>query len=197
MTVGARSRTGQVLFVQGGGARTHDEWDGVLVESLSRELGAGYEVRYPRMPQEDEPSYARWSVALRQELADLDDGAVVVGHSIGGTILVQTLAEHPDDRALDAIVLVSAPFVGADGWSATDLELATDLGERLPAGVPVHVFHGLRDDLVPPAHAALYARAIPGASVELLAGRDHQLDGDLGEVARVIRGERDRDRVGG
>lgn len=35
----AVTRIRQVLFIQGGGAGTHDEWDGKLVESLRRELG--------------------------------------------------------------------------------------------------------------------------------------------------------------
>ncbi len=69
--------TRQILFIQGGGAGAHDEWDDKLVESLRRELGGGYEVRYPRMPDEGDPGYARWSSAIRREMADLDDGAVV------------------------------------------------------------------------------------------------------------------------
>jgi len=84
---------GQVLFIQGGGAGAHDEWDDKLVESLRRELGDGYEVRYPRMPDEGDPSYARWSTAIRRELAVLDDGAVLAGHSVGATILINALAE--------------------------------------------------------------------------------------------------------
>jgi hypothetical protein len=47
----------QILFIQGGGAGAHDEWDDKLVESLRRELGAGHEVRYPRMPGEGDPAY--------------------------------------------------------------------------------------------------------------------------------------------
>ena len=81
--------TRQILFIQGGGAGVHDEWDDKLVESLRRELGDGHEVRYPRMPDEGDPSYARWSAAIRREMADLDDGAVVAGHSVGATILDQ------------------------------------------------------------------------------------------------------------
>jgi hypothetical protein len=42
--------TRQVLFIQGGGAGAHDDWDGELVQSLRWELGNGYEVRYPRWP---------------------------------------------------------------------------------------------------------------------------------------------------
>lgn len=178
--------TRQVLFIQGGGAGTHDDWDHRLVAGLSRELGDGYRISYPRMPGEDDPSYLRWSPAIRHELAGLDHGAVVVGHSVGGTILIQALAGRPPVRGLGVIVLVAAPFVGAGGWPGDGFELPAGLGARLPAGVPVHVFHGLQDGTVPPSHADLYARAIPQAQVHLLPGRDHQLDDDLGDVARVI-----------
>jgi pimeloyl-ACP methyl ester carboxylesterase len=178
--------TRQILFIQGGGAGVHDEWDGKLVESLRRELGDGHEVRYPRMPGEDDPNYARWSAAIRGEMADLDDGAIVAGHSVGAAILVNALAEQPPDRGLAAIVLIAAPFVGADGWPGDEFELPRDLGERLPPGVPVHVFHGLEDHTVPPSHADLYARAIPEAVMHRLPGRDHQLNNDLTDVAKTI-----------
>jgi pimeloyl-ACP methyl ester carboxylesterase len=155
--------TRQVLFVQGGGARVHDEWDQKLVDSLRRELGPAWQVRYPRMPNEADPDYATWSAALRKELAGLDDGAIVVGHSIGGTTLINALAEHPPERTLGAVILVSAPFV--------------------------YLFYGLADDTAPPAHAELYARAIPRARLVRLPGRDHQLNDDLREVAAVIVAE--------
>lgn len=94
----ARGR--QVVFIQGGGERVHDSWDQRLFESLSRELGDDYEVRYPRMPQEDDPSYARWGAAIRRELTALDEGAVVVGHSVGATILIGVVAESPPEHSL-------------------------------------------------------------------------------------------------
>jgi hypothetical protein len=178
--------TRQILFIQGGGAGAHDEWDDKLFDSLRRQLGDGYEVRYPRMPDEDDPSYARWSAAIRRELTDLDDGAVVAGHSVGATILINMLADRSPEPELSAIVLIAAPFVGADGWPGDEFELPPDLGARLPQGVPVHVFHGLRDETAPPSHADLYARAIPQAQLHRLPGRNHQLDNDLSEVAKTI-----------
>jgi pimeloyl-ACP methyl ester carboxylesterase len=174
-----------ILFIQGGGAGAHDQWDNQLFDSLRRGLADGYEVRYPRMPDEADPSYARWSVAIRRELADLADG-VVVGHSVGGTILIHALAERAPERRLRAIMLVAAPFVGAGGWPGSEFELPPDLGARLPREVPVHIFHGLQDQTAPPAHADLYARAIPQARLHRLPGRDHQLDNDLTEVASTI-----------
>ncbi|MET8360939.1 alpha/beta fold hydrolase [Micromonospora sp. NPDC005171] len=177
----------QLLLIQGAGAGVHDEWDNRLVDSLRGELGNGFEVRYPRMPDEADPSYANWGPAIRREIAALADGAVVVGHSVGGTLLVHTLAERPPARALGAVVLIAAPFVGPGGWAGDEFELPPDLGARLPPGVPVHVFHGLHDDTAPPPHADRYATVIPQAHLHLLPGRDHQLNDDLSEVAKVIQ----------
>src|SRR5262245_40672747 len=164
--------TRQVLFIQGAGAGVHDEWDGTLAESLRRELGDRHEVRYPRMPDEDDPIYARWSAAIRQELAHSNDGASLIGHSVGGAILIQTITEGSPAQHIAAIALIAAPFVGAGGWTSDEYELPSDLGALLPAGVPVHVFHGLDDDTVPPSHADLYGRAIPQAQVHHLRARD-------------------------
>lgn len=61
----------QLLFVQGGGKGTHDEWDDKLVASLRQELGQDYEIYYPRMPNEEDPSYALWKTALERELGTL------------------------------------------------------------------------------------------------------------------------------
>jgi predicted alpha/beta hydrolase family esterase len=181
------TRARQVLFIQGGGEGTHDEWDDKLVESLRTELGNGFEVRYPRMPAEDDPSAARWGPPILRELAALDDGAIVVGHSVGGTIVVNLLAAESPPVNLGAIVLIAAPFVGRGGWPGDEFELPDDLGAGLPQGVPVHVFHGSEDETAPPAHADLFAHAIPQAQVHRLLGRDHQLGNDLAEAARVIR----------
>jgi hypothetical protein len=92
--------TKQILFIQGGGAGTHDDWDSKLVASLARELGQGYDIRYPRMPNEADPSYPAWKTALEHEIAALDDAAILVGHSLGGTILINALAEQAPVRKL-------------------------------------------------------------------------------------------------
>ncbi|MGH3472888.1 MAG: alpha/beta fold hydrolase [Nocardioidaceae bacterium] len=102
------AETRRVLFVQGGGAGVHDEWDDKLVDSLRDHLGNEYRIRYPRMPDESDPSYARWSMAILGELTAMPDGAVVVGHSVGGTILINAQAatgsgsagDRADSRAL-------------------------------------------------------------------------------------------------
>jgi pimeloyl-ACP methyl ester carboxylesterase len=88
----------QVLFVQGAGEAVHDEWDDKLVRSLKRELGDGYSILYPRMPNEADPHYWAWKTALLGQLDKLNDGAILIGHSVGGTILIHLLAEQPPMR---------------------------------------------------------------------------------------------------
>ena len=177
----------QVLFIQGGGKGAHDDWDDKLVQSLGRELGPGYEIRYPHMPNEAAPQYPRWKAAIEKELSRLADGATLVGHSIGGTSLINTLVEKPPGLALSGVFLLDAPFVGEGGWPSEDVKPMSGLGKRLPAQTPVYVYHGSKDETVPLEHADLYARSIPQAVVRQLNGRNHQLGNDLSEVAADIR----------
>lgn len=176
-----------VLFVQGAGDGAHDEWDIKLVDDLASKLGPAYDVRFPRMPNEADPHFHAWQPVIERELSTLRDDAVVVGHSVGGTMLINTLAHLMPAPALRAVVLIAAPFVGDGGWPAGDITPLPNLGERLPRGVPVFLFHGDQDTTVPQAHVDLYARAIRQAQVRRLSGRDHQMNDDLSEVAAELR----------
>lgn len=177
-----------LLFVQGGGAGVHDAWDNGLVDSLRAALGPGYDIRYPRMPNEDDPNYVAWAGALTAAGAALGDDAILVGHSIGGTILVNLLAERGWPGRIAAVFLLAAPYVGPGGWPSEEIGSMETLGLRLPVGLPIHLFHGDDDEIAPFAHLGLYAAAIPEAITHRLPGRDHQLGNDLTEVAEAIRG---------
>jgi hypothetical protein len=182
-----RAGTRQVLFIQGGGESTHSEWDNKLVASLERELGSGYVVRYPRMPNESNPDFRAWSEATAQQIARLNEDAILVGHSIGGTILIHTVAEQP--RLLNgiaAICLIAAPFIGDGGWPSHDIAPDPDWAAPL-SEVAVYLYQGDADETTPMTHLDLYAKALPRAEVRILTGRDHQLCDELREVADDIR----------
>lgn len=179
----------QILFVQGAGEGTHDSWDNKLVASLERELGEGHVVRYPRMPDEGDPVYSAWKTALTDEFASLEDGAVLVGHSVGGAFLIRVLAEQPPAFKVGGIFIIAAPFIGEGGWPSDDIDDWKEFSEQLAPGVPVYLYHGTDDAEVPIAHVHLYAKAVPHAVVRTLESKDHQLDNDMRDVARDIRSD--------
>jgi pimeloyl-ACP methyl ester carboxylesterase len=176
----------RVLFVQGAGPGTHDDWDDKLAGSLRLHLGSGWEVSYPRMPGEGDPHPADWKAAVRRELDKLSDGDVLVGHSFGGSILLRTLVDAPPPFAPALLVLLAAPFYGAGGWESAETELPTDAAQRLPRAMPIRLYHGTRDDDVPFAHLQLCERAIPQAETVCVPDGTHQFEDDLEEVARAI-----------
>jgi predicted alpha/beta hydrolase family esterase len=129
-------RTRQVLFVQGGGEGTHDQWDNTLVESLKGALGADYTIRYPRMPDESDPDPAAWKKAIARQARKLRDGACLVAHSIDAAILLDGLVDGAVDRQPAAVFLIATPFIGDGGWPSDDLRptrrVAADLHDHPP-----------------------------------------------------------------
>lgn len=177
-----------VLLIQGAGRGAYEE-DERLAGSLRRALGPGYEVRYPAMPDEGDAPYERWRREIERELAGMPGPVAVAGHSVGGSVLAKWLGERTDETAIAGAFLVAAPFWGGDGWRYEGWEeLAPPPGfaARLPAGMPVSLYHCRDDATVPFAHLALYARALPRATVHAFDAGGHQLDDDLSAVARDI-----------
>ncbi len=168
--------TMQVLFIQGAGAGAYAE-DEVLAGSLQHALGAEYTVIYPHMPDEDDPQYEPWAAQIAAELAALADGAFIVGHSVGGAVLLRHLSEAKIDKPLGGIFVLAAPFWGAEEYRA-----------KLPAGLPLFLYHGRADEIIPFAHLAQFAKKFPQAAVRAVDGCGHQFDGHLAVVAEDIKG---------
>jgi uncharacterized protein len=176
-----------VLFVHGAGEGAHEE-DEKMAASLREELGTPYEVRCPKMPDEDRPEYQAWKEKISEELDALDDEAILVGHSLGASILLKYLSEVGVKGPVAGVFLIAAPYWGTEDWEVDEYVLRGDFASRLPEGLPVFFYHSRDDEWVPFRHLALYAREVPHATVREFDGRGHQFDDDLSEVARDIEG---------
>ena len=184
-----------ILFIHGGGGEGAYEIDGILVASLQNALGAAYEVRYPKMPLEESAGYADWKAKIAAELSVLDDQAILVAHSVGGSILLKYLVEEQVKKPVAGLFLLAAPYFGGDeNWNYSDMNLPQDFATKLPAIARIFLYHSRDDEVVPFAHLALYAAKLPQATVRVFNRRGHQFGNVLVEVAEDIT--RDDDALG-
>jgi predicted alpha/beta hydrolase family esterase len=181
------SMTRQILFVQGAGSEGAHEDDARLAESLRSSLGPEYEVRYPAMPNESEPDYKSWKRVILSEAQAMGEDAILVGHSIGASVLIRIFTEPGPKPGIAGLFLIAGPFWhDHEFWHWDEVALPADAADRYPPDVPLFLYHGEDDRSVPIAHLGMYAKALPGAIVRRLPGRDHQLNDDMTEVARDI-----------
>jgi len=175
----------KVLFVHGAGGEAFKE-DEALVLSLREALGPDFEVAYPEMPDGAAPEYGAWSAAISRELSALDGGVILVGHSLGASILLKHLSEERVDEPIAGVFLLATPYWETVDWEVAEFALREDFPAALPEETPIFLYHSRDDEVVPFAHLALYAGRLPRASVREFEDRGHQLGDDLSEVARDI-----------
>ncbi len=178
-----------ILFVHGGGDEAACEEDRILAQSLQQHLGRAYSVHYPRMPLEEGTAYVDWKERIAKELVTLDTPAILVGHSVGGSILLKYLTEERVEQAIAGLFLLAAPYFGGDAdWNYPELTLARGFARKLQSIPRIFLYQSRDDEVVPYAHLARYKRRISRATVRALEGRGHQFANDLSDVAEDIVG---------
>jgi uncharacterized protein len=179
-----------VLFIHGAGEGAYKE-DKKLAESLTRLLSDSCKIRYPEMQNEVDAPYEVWAQQIRGELASSTGDVILVGHSVGGSVLIKFLAEEKTNIPIAGIFLIAAPFWGGDGgWTYDGYEtlmLPSQSETKLPAHVPLFLYHSEDDQTVPFAHVMLYGKRFPGATVRKFKARGHQMNDDLSEVVNDIK----------
>ncbi|MBA3870252.1 MAG: alpha/beta hydrolase [Anaerolineae bacterium] len=181
--------TKHVLFIQGAGEGAFEE-DKKLAASLKKALGTDYEIHYPTMLDEDNASYERWKQQIEKELTVMQGSIILVGHSVGASIVIKWLSEAEVKKPIAGIFLIAAPFWGGNGWryeGYEELALPKGFAAKLPKGTSIFLYQSRDDETVPFEHLALYAQVLPQATARELDAGGHQLNNDLSEVARDIK----------
>jgi predicted alpha/beta hydrolase family esterase len=179
-----------VLLIHGAGTGAYAA-DRLLALSLQGALGNEYDVHFPQMPDEENAPYPAWTAEIESRLASLNGPVTLVGHSVGGSVLLKWLCDSRATRNVAGLFVVAAPFWGADDfWRWDEVRLPPEAAAKLAGDWPLFFYHSRDDETVPFAHLALYAAALPRATFRALDGRGHQLCNDLAEVAADIRQDR-------
>ena len=178
-----------VLFVHGAGEGAYEE-DELLVASLRDALGPSYEVRYPRMPLDDSAQYSDWTARIASALPPRGNEVLLVGHSVGGSVLLRYLCEKTVEASVTGLFVIAAPFWGADDfWDWDEARLPEDAAEKLATVPRIFLYHSRDDErraLLAPG--SLLGR-LPQATTRPLDVGGHQLGNDLADVAHDIAGQ--------
>ena len=175
-----------VLFIQGGGGKKDYEADAKLVTSLREALGKSYMVHYPRLPNESSPDFGRRK-QIGKEISLIDGRIILVGHSLGASMLLKYFSENEVKKKIAGIFLISTPFWSGDEDWKEGLKLREDFPDTLPKNVPIFLYHCRDDEEVPFEQLSIYARKLPQATVREIASGGHQLDNNLSLVANDIK----------
>ena len=139
------------------------------------------------MPNEADPDYQSWKRSILRGVQEMGEGAILVGHSIGASVLIRMLADRVPRPSIAGVFLIAGPFWhDHEFWRWDEVALPDDAADHYPRDVPLFLYHGDKDEVVPVSHLDMYAKALPDAVVRRLPGRNHQLNGDMTEVARDI-----------
>jgi predicted alpha/beta hydrolase family esterase len=172
----------QVIFFHGGGAKTDYDADEKLVASLRSKLGPGYDIHYPFLPDNGTPDLGRRE-QIAHEISLSDEGTILVGHSLGASMLLACLSETNINKDIAGIFLIATPFWAGDQDWVKPFKLSPDFAERLDRKVPLFFYHCRDDEEVPFAQFDIYKQQLPWATFREIATGGHQLNNDLSIVA--------------
>jgi uncharacterized protein len=176
-----------ILFIQGGGGEEDYVADGKLVASLKKILGDDYVVHYPHLlTDESAPDFGRMR-QIEKQLALIADDIILVGHSLGASMILKYLSENKIENKIDGIFLIATPFWRGDEDWKQGFILREDFAHHLPEDVPVFLYHCKDDEEVPFGHLGIYSKHIPHAIIRELPSGGHQLNNDMSVVARDIQ----------
>ena len=175
-----------VLFIQGGGNGGY-EADAKLADSLKAALGNGYEVIYPQLQSDESVSDFGWPGQIGKEINDITGDVILVGHSLGASLILKYLSETKIQKKISGIFLIATPFWSGDEDWVKGLTLQPDFAGKLPGNIPIFLYHSMDDEEVPFEHLSLYAQKLPQATVHEIKKGGHQFNNDLTFVAEDIK----------
>lgn len=155
---------------------------------LQEELGEGYEVIRPKMPNKQNAKYVEWKIWFEKILPLLNDEIILIGHSLGAIFLPKYLSENSISKKVLGTFLVSAPFDSQDAdYELADFTLSSDLSGIEQQGGKIFLYHSKDDPAVRFADLAKYQRVLPGAEAKTFEVRGHFTQEEFPEIVRDIK----------
>lgn len=162
----------KLLLVHGASSYSRPNLMEKWVPELKETLGDTWQIVLPEMPKPEAPSAGAWLRAVDEVVDAMGDDVALVGHSLGGSVLLQHAARRR--RPPRCLFAVAAPFwCGADvDWQHPEFGL-TDSEVAALQAVRLTFYHGTTDEIVPYRHLSMYLARFPSAEARSYEGMNH------------------------
>jgi len=157
-------------------------------ETLGEKLGEDFEVILLKMPNPMNAKYAEWKIMFEKLPQFLNNGVILLGHSLGGIFLAKYLSENVFSKKIKATFLVSVPFDAKDSnYSLGDFILPDTLEKFQNQAGKIFLFHSKDDLVVPIADLEKYKKSLPGAEIMAFEDRGHFDQMEFPELVEKIK----------
>jgi uncharacterized protein len=185
----------QILFIHSAGNQDPNQGSSQLVAYLQKALGNDYALLNPEMPDPENPDYSSWKSQVEKSLAASASEVILIGHSLGGSVLLKYLSEHAPVRPIIGLFVIAAPYWESEGWSIDEFRIKGDPSKlaHIPA---IFFYHSRNDEWVPFSHLRKYSRMFPQATIRELEGNEHSFDKhDFPQLVADIKGLEGRTKI--
>jgi len=152
---------------------------------LADGLGKNFEVLAPQMPNKQNAKYIEWKIWFERIIPYLQDGVILIGHSLGGLFFVKYLSENIYPKKIGSIFLVAAPHNDTEGCG--NFQLVDSLKKVWEQCQNIQIFQSEDDPLVSISEAEKYKKAWSGAKMHIFKDRGHFNQEDFPELVEEIK----------
>lgn len=177
----------EILFIHSAGPQGYHEGSHYLVTYLQKNLGPAYEILFPEMPDPENPHYKSWRRTLHGVFASIADDLILVGHSLGASVLLKYLSEEKVERKIKGLFLIGAMHWGKEEWEVEEYVLNKNFSARLEDIPNIFLYHSKDDEVVPITHLHYYAEKLPKAITRELTNRGHLFGRGFPELVEDIK----------
>ena len=103
----------------------------------------------------------------------------LIGHSLGGSVIVKYLSEGLCQVPIAGLFLVGAPYWGTRGWAMDEFMFERGFQAKLPDIERIFIYHSRYDSWVPYSHAQLYTKALHNPVLRTFDSDEHEFKNGL------------------
>ncbi|MET0464272.1 MAG: alpha/beta hydrolase [Chitinophagaceae bacterium] len=155
-----------------------------LVKYLKAELRDRFRILSPVIEKPNSPTYHKFKELYKQAFAKISGPAILIGHSLGASTLLQFLSEEKAVVSILGLFLVSTPHWKSD---MKEFQLKENFQRSLKDIPAVFLYHSEKDNVVPVDHLKFYEKAFGNAMVRKIKGGEHIFSKGLPELVADIR----------